>query len=45
MDKVQVNLHVLMLHRVGGEVDRVDIVIADKGDTLKGYVELVEEPA
>jgi hypothetical protein len=31
-----------MLHWIGGEVDRVDVVAVDEGGTLKGAVELVE---
>jgi hypothetical protein len=43
---VQVDLHVLralMLHGVGGEVDRADVVAVDEGGALEGTVELVEE--
>jgi hypothetical protein len=32
-----------MLHGIGGEVDRADVVAVDEGGTLKGTVELVEE--
>jgi hypothetical protein len=45
-DEVQVNLHVLcalMLHGIGGEVDRADVVAVDEGGALKGIVELMEE--
>jgi nucleoside-triphosphatase THEP1 len=45
-DEVQVNLHVLhalMLHGIGGEVDRADVVAVDESGALKGTVELVEE--
>jgi hypothetical protein len=31
-----------MLHEVGGEVDRADIVAVDEAGTLEGAVELVE---
>jgi hypothetical protein len=44
---VQVDLHVLralMLHEIGGEVDRVDVVTIDGGGTLKG-LELLEKLA
>jgi hypothetical protein len=47
-DKVQVNLHVLrvlMLHGIGGEVDRVDVVVVDEGGALEGAVELLEKLA
>jgi hypothetical protein len=47
-DKVQVDLHVLrvlMLHEIGGEVDRVDVVVVDEGGTLEGAVELMEKLA
>jgi hypothetical protein len=43
---VQVDLHVLralMLHGIGGEVDRADVVIVDKGGALKGAVEFLEK--
>jgi hypothetical protein len=35
----------LMLHGVGGEVDRADVVAVDEGGALEGTVELVEELA
>jgi hypothetical protein len=38
-DKVEVDLpvfHALVLHRIGGEVDRVDIVTIDGGGTSEG---------
>jgi hypothetical protein len=38
-------LRALMLHGVGGEVDRADIVAVDEGGALEGTVELVEELA
>jgi hypothetical protein len=47
-DEVQVDLYVLralMLHGVGGEVDRADVVAVDEGGTLEGSVEIVEELA
>jgi hypothetical protein len=47
-DKVHVDLHVLralMLHGIGGEVDRADAVVVDKSGTLKGAVELLEKLA
>jgi hypothetical protein len=31
-----------MLHGIGGEIDRIDIVALDEGDALKGAVELLE---
>jgi hypothetical protein len=31
-----------MLHRVGGEVDRTDVVVIDEGGALNGVVELLE---
>jgi hypothetical protein len=34
-----------MLHGIGGEVDRVDVVVVDEGDALKGAVELLEKLA
>jgi hypothetical protein len=43
---VKVDLHVLgalMLHRIGGEVDRADVVAVDEGNTLEGVVELLEK--
>ena len=48
MDEVQVDLHVLrslMLHDIGGEVDRTDVVAVDESGALKGTAELVEELA
>jgi hypothetical protein len=45
---VQVDLHVfraLMLHEIGGEVDRADVVAVDEGCTLEGAVELLEKMA
>jgi hypothetical protein len=36
-------LRVLMLHGIGGEVDRADVVTVDEGGALKGTVELMEE--
>jgi hypothetical protein len=45
-DEVQVDLHVLralMLHGIGGELNRADVVAVDEGGALKGTVELVEE--
>jgi hypothetical protein len=38
-------LRALMLHGVGGEVDRTDVVTVDESGTLKGTAELVEELA
>jgi hypothetical protein len=32
-----------MLHGIGGEVDRADVVAVDEGGALKGTLELVEE--
>jgi hypothetical protein len=32
-----------MLHRIGGEVDRTDVVAVDKAGALEGVVELVEK--
>jgi hypothetical protein len=46
--KVQVDLHVLralMLHEIGGEVDRVDVVAVDEAGVLEGSVEFVEKLA
>jgi hypothetical protein len=43
---MQVDLYVLralMLHEVGGEVDRTDVVAVDESGALEGTVELVEE--
>jgi hypothetical protein len=45
-DEVQVNLHVLralMLHGIGGEVDRADVVAVDEGGALKGTAKLSED--
>ena len=42
MDEVQVDLHVLralMLHEIGGDVDRADVVAIDEAGALKGVVE------
>jgi nucleoside-triphosphatase THEP1 len=39
VDKVQVDLyvlHVLMLHGIGGEVDRADVVVVDEAGALEG---------
>jgi hypothetical protein len=47
-DKVQVDLHVLlalMLHGIGGEVDRDDVVAVDEGGTLKETLEVLEKLA
>jgi hypothetical protein len=38
-NKVEVDLHVLralMLHEIGGEVDRADIVVVDEGGASEG---------
>ena len=35
-------LRALMLHGIGGEVDRTDVVAVDEGGVLEGTVELVE---
>jgi hypothetical protein len=45
---VQVDLHVLralMLHGIGGEVDRADVVAVDEGNMLEGVVDLLEKLA
>jgi hypothetical protein len=45
-DEVEVDLHVLrvlVLHEVGGEVDRVDVVAVDKGGAREGAVELLKQ--
>jgi hypothetical protein len=45
---VKVDLHVLralMLHKIGGEVDRVDIVAVDEGGALEGAMELLKKVA
>jgi hypothetical protein len=34
-----------MLHMIGGDVDRTDIVPVDEGGTLKGAMELLEKLA
>jgi hypothetical protein len=47
LDEVQVDLHVLrvlMLHEIGGEVDRADVVV-DEGVTLEGATKLLEKLA
>jgi hypothetical protein len=47
-DEVKVNLHVLralMLHGIGQEVDRVDVIVVDESGALEGAVELLEKPA
>jgi hypothetical protein len=39
VNEVKVELHVLhamLLHGIGGEVDRVDVVAVDEGGALKG---------
>jgi hypothetical protein len=39
MDGVKIDVHVLcalMLHKIGGEVDRADVVVVDEGGALKG---------
>jgi nucleoside-triphosphatase THEP1 len=39
VDKVQVDLHVLralMLHGIGGEVDRADVIEVDESGALEG---------
>jgi hypothetical protein len=48
VDKVQIDLHLLralMLHEIGGEVDRVDFVTVDEAGVLEGVVELVDKLA
>jgi hypothetical protein len=48
VDEMQVDLHVLralMLHEIGGEVDRADVVAVDECGALKGAVELLEKLA
>jgi hypothetical protein len=45
---VQVDLHVLRaltLHRIGGEIDRADVVTVDEGGALEGAIELLEKLA
>jgi nucleoside-triphosphatase THEP1 len=47
-DKVKVDLHVLralMLHKIIGKVDHVDVVTVDEGGALEGTVELLEKLA
>jgi hypothetical protein len=47
-DEVPVDLHVLralMLHGIGGEIDRADVVAVDEGGMLEGAVELLEKLA
>jgi hypothetical protein len=47
VDEVQVDLHMLralMLHGIGGEVNRADVVVVDEGGVLKGAVELLAQP-
>jgi hypothetical protein len=44
----KVDLHVLrtlMLHEIGGEVDRVDVVVVDECGALEGAMELLEKLA
>jgi hypothetical protein len=44
---VQVDLHVLRaltLHRIGGEVDRADVVAVDECGALKGVVDQLAQP-
>jgi hypothetical protein len=36
-------LRALMLHKIGVEVDRADVVAVDEGGTLEGVVELLEK--
>jgi nucleoside-triphosphatase THEP1 len=38
-------LHALMLHGIGREVDRADVVAVDEGGTLEGAMELLEKLA
>jgi hypothetical protein len=35
-------LRALMLHGIGGEVDRANVVAVDEGGALKGVVEFLE---
>jgi hypothetical protein len=47
-DEVHVDLYVLcalMLHRIGGDVDRADVIAVDEGGTLERVVELLQKPA
>lgn len=46
LDKMEINLDMhgrLVLHQVGGEVDRTDIVIVNQGGLRRWRVELMEE--
>jgi hypothetical protein len=36
-------LHALMLHGIGAEVDRADVVAVDEGGALKRAVKLLEK--
>jgi hypothetical protein len=48
VDEVQADLHMLralMLHGIGGEVDRADAVAVDESGALKGAMELLEKLA
>lgn len=43
--EVKIDLHVLcalVLHRIGGEVDRVDVVAVDEGGTCERVVKLLD---
>jgi hypothetical protein len=45
-DEVDVDLHMLhalMLHELGGEVDRANVVAVDEGGTREGVVELMKK--
>jgi hypothetical protein len=45
-DEVEVDLHllhVLLLHGIGGEVDRTDVVAIDEGGTCEGAVQLMKK--
>jgi nucleoside-triphosphatase THEP1 len=47
-DEVKLELYVflaLMLHEVGEEVDRADVVVIDEGGALEGAVELLKKLA
>jgi hypothetical protein len=47
-DEVEVDLHVLralMLHEIGGEIDRADVIAVDKGGAREGAAELMKKLA
>jgi hypothetical protein len=47
-DEMKIDFHMfraLMLHKIGGEVDRADAVVVNEGGAIEGAVELLQKLA